>query len=219
MNLTTVPRKIAALEYTALRLPLTALHRGVSRLDANSQVRLSFETALGSLDAAVGKVLANDALTSRGTAMTRRVDVLHKAEILEEKATVRREQGNQELAAAKKAAERERIEADKRAQDEVRALLEQQASQKRAAEQQAQAQAQARVKAAEREAQLKIETAARDAKQTIASIEERTQARTAKPKAQLREAAALQHDAAQGRIQADRLAQLGQTEKASRKSR
>lgn len=218
MNVLTLPRKVATVEYSALRLPLTVLHRGLTRLDDESPVRLSFERGLGSLDATVGRVLGSPELTRRGATLTRKAEVLEKAVALETKAAERKQQANAELQQSKQTAERKRVAATKQAQDEARSLHEQQQAERRAAEQQAQAEAKARTAAAEREAQAKIDAAERDADEKVSTIEQRTQARTAKPKAQLKDAASLASEAERERVTAERMAELADAEKASRRS-
>jgi len=74
MNLTTVPRNIAKLEYSAVRLPLTVLESRVFAryLPDESPIRLGLERFLGSLDGAAGRLLGDEAITRRGEALSRR---------------------------------------------------------------------------------------------------------------------------------------------------
>jgi hypothetical protein len=73
MNVLTVPRTVARLEYSALRLPLTLTENQVGRLlEEDSALRLGFEKALGNLDARVGRLLGDPVLTRRGATLSRR---------------------------------------------------------------------------------------------------------------------------------------------------
>ena len=56
MNVLTLPRSVAAIEYKALRLPATLLQSQVVGrfLDEESKLRLRFEKALGGLDEKAG---------------------------------------------------------------------------------------------------------------------------------------------------------------------
>ncbi len=94
MNALTLPRKAAALEYSLLRLPATFVEtQVVSRfLQDDSALRLGFERALGSLDETAGRLLADESLSQRGTALRRRTEILTNAAQLEEQAAQRKAQ-------------------------------------------------------------------------------------------------------------------------------
>ncbi|MCW2613782.1 MAG: putative translation initiation factor, family protein, partial [Frankiales bacterium] len=81
MNVLTVPKKAAALEYSLLRLPATLVESQVvvRFLQDDSALRLGFERALGSLDEKAGRLLGDQALTARGSALRRRSDALADA--------------------------------------------------------------------------------------------------------------------------------------------
>jgi hypothetical protein len=220
MNALTIPRAVAGAEYTVIRLPLSVLETHVMEryLPEESPVRLGFERALGTLDATVGRVLSDPELTRRGAALARRSDVLAKAVALEEKAAARKDQANAGLKQAKRAAERKRADATQRAQVEVKELREQQQAERRAAEEKAEAAARAKVQAVEREAEAALEREQDELDSRLTSIESRTAARTAKPRAELEEAAELKGEANRERKTAARLGQLAETEKAHRQS-
>lgn len=219
MSLLTIPRKVAAVEYTALRLPLTVLeHRVVGRLDKESKLRLGFEKALGSLDVTVGRALDDSDLRQRGAQLSRRADVLAKAVTLEEKADERRQEADASLQRAQEEADRKREEAERRAQLEAQQLLEQREAEQRAVQQKAAARAEAELAAVDARAQAAVKKVEKSVDDRVDAIAKRTQARTAKPKAQLKEAAALQGEAARERKSADRLGELADAEKAKRKS-
>ncbi len=74
MNLFTVSRNMAKLEYTTVRLPLTLLDECVVArywLD-QGLFRLGFQRFLGSIDEFAGWLLADDDIAGRGHALTRR---------------------------------------------------------------------------------------------------------------------------------------------------
>jgi hypothetical protein len=219
VNVLTIPRTVIGAEYAALRLPLTVLETKVvgRYLEEESTFRLTFEKALGTVDATVGRALGDADLTRRGAALTRRSEILEKAVSLEEKAAVRKKAAGASLKQAKQTAERKRADAQQRAQAEVKQIHDDQQAERRAAEEQAQAVAQARVEAADREAEVKLQQEQSTFDEQLTSIDSRTAARVAKPKAELKEASQLRTDAARERKTAERLGELVDTEKASRR--
>jgi len=74
MNLFTISRSMAKLEYTAVRLPFTLLdERTVSRYWHDQGLfRLGLQRFLGSVDELAGWLLADDDISRRGQALTRR---------------------------------------------------------------------------------------------------------------------------------------------------
>jgi hypothetical protein len=74
MDLTTVPRSIAKLEYAAIRLPLTVLDECVVARYWGEEAlfRLGFEYFLGSLDGCAGWLLGDDDISARGQSLMRR---------------------------------------------------------------------------------------------------------------------------------------------------
>lgn len=220
MNALTIPRAVAGAEYTLLRLPLTLVERQVVArfLDEESHVRLGFEKALGGLDASVGRLLDDDDLTRRGSALARRAEVLTTAIALDEKAEARKQEAASTLSSARQEADRRRTQAEDKAQQEAVAVRERQQAEKRAAAEQAEAKARARTEAVARETAARVAAEEKELEARTSRVEERTQARTAKPKAQLQEAGALRADAQRDRKTADRLADLAEAERASRKS-
>jgi hypothetical protein len=219
MNALTIPRTVAGAEYTVFRLPLTLVEKKVlPRFDEDNSVRLTVEKALGSIDATVGRFLADPELTRRGATLSRRADILTKAVQLEEKAEARKAKATTDLKVAKKQADAKREQAVDQAQAKAKALHDKQQAEKRAAEERAIAQAKAKAEAAERETQARLQAEESKLASRVESIETRTEARTAAPRAQLGDAVKTASLAAKERKEADRLAQLAQAEKASRKS-
>ena len=216
MNVLTVPRTVVALEYKALRLPAAAVGLAVGTLDDESRVRLAFEKALGGVDATVGKLLKDEGLARRGTALSRRAEVLETAVRLEEKAEQRKAAADGELQEQKQAAAAQRREAAQRKADEARRVREQAAAEKRRVKAEADAQEKAAAQAVRSTATAKIEAERERLAETEQRIEERTAARTAAPKAQLEDAVERQQAADAERSAADRLASLAAAERESR---
>ncbi len=74
MNLVTASRSMAKFEYAAVRLPFTLLDECVVTRYWHDQglFRLGFQRFLGSIDELAGWFLADDGITGRGQALTRR---------------------------------------------------------------------------------------------------------------------------------------------------
>jgi len=221
MDVLTVPKTIASLEYTALRLPLTLVEtQVVARLfGEESGVRLGFEKALGTVDMTVGRWIGDDRRATRGAALSRRAEVLAKAVRLEQKAATRKEQATSELHEAREAADQRRKQADRRAHVDVQAVRTEQKSETRAAEQKAQATASARRTTVEQERKAKLDSEQRRLDSQVSSIDKRTSARAAAPKAQLDDAVKASKGAAKQKQTAARLGRLADAEKTSRTTR
>jgi hypothetical protein len=218
MNVLTLPRTVAALEYKALRLPATVVGKAVSTLDEESRVRLAFEKALGNVDATVGRLIGDEDLTRRGTALSRKAEVLETAVALEEKAEQRKQQAAQTYQAQKSTAAQQRREAEQEKADETRRLREQEKARKQAVKQQADAKERAAAQAVQTNAQAKIRAERERLAETEERIQARTSARTAAPKAQLSEAIQRKQDADSERAAADRMAQLADVERSKRQA-
>ncbi len=123
MGLSTVPRGVAKLEYSAVRLPFTLLeeHFVARYLDDEASLRLGFERLLGSLDGFAGSLLADDDLSRRGQALRRRTELLAKADELETTAQARRSQADEKLRAEQAEARRAHEQAEEELDDEIAA--------------------------------------------------------------------------------------------------
>lgn len=220
MNVLTLPRSAAALEYKALRLPATVLQSQVvvRFLDEDSALRLGFEKALGSLDEKVGALLADATLTNRGRALRRRSEILEKAVELEAVADQRSQAAEAALREGTQKAERTREQARTAQREGVQKALRDEQADKQRVEQQAAARAAAEKKRVEDEARAKVAAATSKLDKQEAQIDATTRARTAAPKAQLSEAAAAKKSAAAERVKAERLASLAAAERDSRKA-
>lgn len=220
MNVLTLPKAAAALEYKALRLPVTLIESQlvVRFLAEDSALRLGFERALGTLDERAGVLLGNDALASRGHALRRRSDVLEKAVQLETKAQARQKHADATLRTVKADAEKAREQARDAQREGVQQALRQEQEDKRRAEQEAAARVQAENKRVADEARTKAQAVSAQLNAQEQRIDQATKVRTAAPKAQLQDAAAEKKAANAERAKAERLAKLAADERASRQT-
>lgn len=219
MNLLTLPKAAASLEYRALRLPATLIETQVARFLADdSAVRLGFEKALGTVDEKAGSLLGDERLATRGHALRRRSEILGKAVELEEKAESRKAAAASKLEAGKRAAQQTREAAKRTARESVRETLGTTQADKRRAEQEAKARLRAETERVEAEARAKAQAVEAQLAAQERRIDETTKARTAAPKAQLSNAVADKQQAAAERAKAERLAQLADGEKQSRRA-
>lgn len=80
MRITNIPFAVLGLQYKIARFPLQLIEdRLVARMDAETPARLFFERSLGMMDAAVGTVLGDSQLKTRGEALAERSDALSRA--------------------------------------------------------------------------------------------------------------------------------------------
>jgi hypothetical protein len=218
MDVLSVPKTIARLEYSALRLPLALVESQVLArfLEQESGIRLGFEKALGSLDVTVGRWIGDDRRASRGAALSRKAEVLTSAVQLEQEAASRKEQAAGDLRQAKDKAQRRRTQAEQRATADLRAVRTEQQSDTRAARQKAQATSRAKTQAVERDRTTKLDAEQRRLDAQVSTVAARTAARSAAPKAQLKDATTRSQSARQDKQAANRLGRLADAEKVSR---
>jgi hypothetical protein len=219
VNMTAVPRTVLHLQYQAVRLPVGVLDTRVlgSYLPADAPLRLAVQRVLGSLDTTAGRLLADQTLQRRGTALRERAAALTSAAQLERDAQHRRGQAEEQLTAAAGDASGRRAQARREHRDDVeQAIGDEQAAKRRVAEQ-----AHTRAEAQEEQAQkaaaerLRGVDAQRSAKQTRIDAQQRQAA--AEPTATLQAAAADRSDADKRRSDADRLNQLAAAESRQRR--
>jgi hypothetical protein len=220
MDLLVVPRRIGRLSYSALRYPFTVAEGQLvtRRLDDDSAARLSYERFLGSLDRAAGHVLGDEGLVRRGQALSRRADFLEQAERLDAKAEARRTEADRKLSDEQEQSRQARQDAAaERGQRLAAARRQEQQEKEQAKRDQVEMEATA---AAEAEQEAQARAAAADEaegarRQQIADQQER---RTQAPRAQRSQATEKRVAARQRRAEADRLDELADTERQSRKS-
>ncbi|MGE5290935.1 MAG: hypothetical protein ACM3ML_27820 [Micromonosporaceae bacterium] len=220
MVITTVPRRVAKLEYSAVRLPFWLLEKHVVAryLDDEAALRLGFERLVGSLDTVAGWLLADDAISRRGQALRRRTAFLAKAGKLDTKAQARRAQAEENLHAEQEAARQTREQARREADDKVVAAFHREQEEKQELRRRADARATTEKAQARRAADnraAKAEEAKQATQRRISAQEERA---TAGPKQQLSDAAGKHRSAEQRRQEADRLDRLARGERNSRRS-
>ena len=220
MNVLTLPRTVAAIEYKALRLPATLLQSQVvvRFLDEDSKLRLGFEKALGTLDEKAGSLLDNEALTDRGRVLRRRSEILGKAVQLEEVAEQRKAAAEATLREGRKKADQKREQARKGQQQGVQQALQEEQADKARAEREAKARLDAEKKRVGQQARAKATAVTSQLQAQESRIDATERARTAAPKAQLSDAVDKKRTADAERAQAERLAQLAETERETRKA-
>jgi hypothetical protein len=220
MNVLTLPRSVAAIEYKALRLPATLLQTQVvvRFLDEDSKLRLGFERALGGLDEKAGALLANDALSERGRVLRRRSEILGKAVELEAVADQRKAAAESTLREGRKKAESTRKKAQETQRTGVQKALRDEQAEKARVEREAQARAQAEKARVEEQAEAKIQAVTSQLDAQESRIDNTEKARTAAPKAQLEDAVAQKNPADAERAKAERLSQLADAERDARKA-
>ncbi len=123
MVLSTVPRRIAKLEYSAVRLPFSLLlaHVVTRYWDDEARFRLGFERFLGSLDGFAGRILADNDICRRGQARMRRAEFPAMAGQLDTTAQARRPQAEEKLRAEQARARHARERAEEEMDDEIAA--------------------------------------------------------------------------------------------------
>ena len=220
MNVMTLPRSVAAIEYKALRLPATLLQSQVVGrfLDEESKVRLRFEKALGSLDEKAGSLLANDSLSERGRLLRRRSEILGKAVELEAVADQRKQAAEATLREGRKKADKTRTAAQKAQRAGVQKALREEQAEKARVEREAAARVQAEKARVEDQAEAKVAAVTSQLDAQESRIEQTEKARTAAPKAQLEDAVAEKKTADAERAKAERLGDLAEAEKDARKA-
>lgn len=220
MNVMTVPRTAAALEYKALRLPskLVETHVVGRLLAEDSALRLSIERFLASVDGSVGRFLQDEELARRGTAVNRKADALEAAASLEDKAAQRKAAAEQSLQEQKQAAAAKRSQADLEKGEKTARIARKEKADKRAAAAAADAREKAAAEAISSSAQAEQEAEQRRLEKQQDRITTQAKARTAPAEAQLDQAVDRAREASAERSDADRLSELAAGERASRRS-
>jgi hypothetical protein len=221
MNLTTLPRAAAKLEYNALRMPLSILERRfiATRLSDDASLRLGFEKALGSLDLLAGQLLGDDELSRRGQALTHRADRLRKTTALEAKAEQRQREAAEKLEQRTDEAERDRQAAQSQERERLAAIRGKEQADKQQARRQAQAREQAEKRRVEKQTQAKIAQAETAKSSKLKQVDARKNRATAPARKQLADASANQTQARAKKMTADQLGQLAAKERVSRQAR
>jgi len=165
MGLTTIPRRVGRLEYSAARLPFTVVEKRVlgRYLDEHQFLRIRFERFLGSLDGLAGWLLADADISRRGRALRRRTEFLAKANDLDRKAKERKDQAEWKLRSEQGNAHQARENVQRELDEKIAAAYDADREQKRRAGRAADASADAEKAQARRDAQIRA-AEAEDAK-------------------------------------------------------
>ena len=216
MNVLTVPRTVLAFEYAAIRRPVTLVENLlVGRLDSEDPRRLGVERALGQVDAVAGRWLDDTNLTARGERAQAHSNAVTEAQKLQAQSEQTKAQADAALGRETKAAEKQRAEAARDHREEVAAAAKQESQHKAEAIRQAKARAGAEKETIARQVEA---TVAGAAARQHAGADNQLKMATAAPTAELADANATEKEAAGQRADADRLAQLAETEKRSRQN-
>jgi hypothetical protein len=213
MKITEIPLAALRLQYRIARLPLRLFEQRVlTRVDSEAPARLLYERSVGTVDSAVGGMLGDSDVRKRGTALIERSDALAEAARLDELATQKREQADDEL--------RQKRASVVAAPGEARETTQRKAKQARSAS--AERKRQAAQTAAKQTAEMNrrideaadnkvtaVETAKRAKQQTITATERLA---TAVAKAELDDAAEKRSEAVDKRAHADRVDELADAE-------
>lgn len=219
MNVLSMSRSVVALEYKALRYPSQLLETRVvaARMSQESGLRLAYERLLGALDSKAGSLLADQALTHRGRALTRRADVIEKAVSLEAEAEQRKATADEELRTRTRKAQSQRAEARKTRRNDLEQAEADKLKAQAEADRKADERRRAERKAVADKAHRKLEAEKKRAEKQAARIDQQTAAVTAAPKAQLSDAVEDTKAAVSRKTDAEELARLAEQEKLSRK--
>ncbi len=161
MNVTTLPRTVLALQYAALRRPVSLVENLlVGRLDTQDPRRLKVERVVGQVDAIAGRLLHDTDLTARGERAQAHADAATKAQQLHAQAEQTKADADADLEREMKAANTQRAQAAQAHRAEVTAAAKQESQQKADAAKQAKVRADAEKAAIAKQAQAKVESAA-----------------------------------------------------------
>ena len=210
---------VLRLQYRIVRFPLQMIEeRVVARMGSEAPARLFYERSFGLLDAAVGNVLGDFRLQTRGGALVERSDALGRAAKLDAAADKARQQSSTDLKAKSDKAIEDQQEA-RAAKDRDVAEARTAAEERKQAVEEAAAQRTAAVKrrADDVAAQRKnsAEAAKRDEQARIRANEQKA---AAAAKSKLDDAQARRAKANGKRAQADRVEELADIEKQKRQA-
>ena len=212
--------ELITLPYKAARLPLDLADKALAdRLPDTSAPRVALDRALGSADKLAGGVLRNPALARRGSERLEKSSKLVTAERLTEEADARREAARETATTGKEKAAAKRKAAEKRAESGLQEAATVEARGKQEARSEAARTAAELKAAADRRAQAKKGTVEqrKAAVESVATAKKKSAQRQAKN--ELADARSKKQSAAEARADADRLEELTEAKKQSRKKR
>lgn len=210
--------QLIALPYRAARLPLTLADKALGdRLPETSPPRVLLDRTLGTADKLAGSALGNKVIAQAGADRLERSTKLVTAARLEQEAEARREQARQTAvggareAAQKRKTAQERVASGLQEADAVEVRGKQQATV------QATKSAAAKKAAATKRAESRKTTADRRKKSAESAASAKTKVAQRKAQNELEEARQKKKAAADARSDAERLEQLAETKKQTRK--
>ncbi len=219
MRIIDAPMAVLRLQFRIVRFPLQVIEeRVVARMGAEAPARLFYERSLGLLDAAVGNVLGDSRLQTRGSALVERSDALDRAAKLDAAADQARQQSSADLKAKSDKAIEEQ-QAARAAKDRDVKEAGAAAEERKHAVEEAAAQRTADLKRRANDTAAQRKKAAEAAKRgEQARIRANEQKATAAAKAKFDEAQARRTKADAKRAQADRVEELAGIEKQKRQA-
>ncbi|PQP13143.1 IF2 family translation initiation factor [Rhodococcus opacus] len=217
MNILTVPVAVLRLQYKIVRIPLQLVEdQLISRLATESPARLRYERTLGVLDGAVGIALGDSDTERRGNALTERSDALARAVELEQHAARTEAAADTELETKRTEVHEQQVAAIEAKQRDVEQARHREDERKQAAERDAEQRKQAAKKQADQLAAQRTRVVEAEYRAEQIKIWEAEQKAAAPAKAQLKEAADRQDEAADKRARADHVEKLAEAEKSKR---
>jgi hypothetical protein len=211
---TPLARKVLRLEYSLLRAPLRVLD---SRLANRPRLHLPLERVLAASDATAGRLLGDPSLARRGETLREHADTAARAVALSTEAQQLREQAREVKEQGVAEADRKRNEARRTERQRVAEAVEQEEQAEREAEQRARDEANQKKQAAAARAEQRRNQASAARSATEKRVNARTERATAPAKSALKDAAKVKADADERRADADKLADLADTEKQTRR--
>ena len=219
MNILTVPIRLLRFQYTILRIPLQLVEdQLMSRLATESPARLMYERTLGVLDGAVGSALGDRDTERRDDALTERSDALARAAELDEEAARTEAEADTALETKRKQVQDEQAAAREAKQRDVEQARRREFERKQAAERDAEHRKQVAKTNADQLAAQRTRVAEAEHRAEQTRLREAEKAAGAPAKAQLKDAADKQDEAADKRARADRVEKLAEAKKDKRRN-
>lgn len=219
MNIITIPITLLRVQYKIVRFPLQLIEdQLMSRMPIESPARLMYERTLGVLDGTVGRALGDHDAERRGDALTKRSDALAQAVELEEKAERTEAEADASLESRRKQVHDEHAAAREVKQRDVEQARRREGERRQAAERDAERRKQVAKKRADQLAAQRTRAVEAEHRAEQARLRQAEKRAAAPAKAQLKDAADKQDEAADKRARADRVEVLAEAEKNKRRT-
>jgi hypothetical protein len=211
-------RTLIALPYELARMPLVIIDKNLSdRRPESSAPRVGLDRAIGTADKLAGALLGNRDIAQRGARRLDLSDKLAAAARLEREAETRREQARQTVATGQRKAAAKRSAAQRRAVTGLDEAAAAETRGKQEARTKAVKTAAAKKRAADQRAADRVASVEQRKKRAVAVAETKKRTTQRKAKVELADARATKRSAAATRADAERLSDLEQAKKQSRK--